>query len=225
MATGAAQQSPLNRSQGSRAVRRCRRRSPWVAVVVFAMLCVAACSNTESSTGRGDPCTGLVDDAASAREIPQQLVLFDRALMVCGSPEEFEAAMSAHRGAIGLEAIDFALGRCSSPGDERLAQSALCRSLVPTTTVVPEAPLPDDETYVGVTLDGREIEITSADVEFIDGRPAPIVAMVDLALEDGCDAVRAEYRQWSSQAGGDDRASVYAQHALNTLRFFECRLS
>lgn len=204
-----------------------RPRVPLVGVIIaLAALCgIIGCSPTNDTTERGDPCIGLVDDAAAAREMAQQLVLFDRALMVCRSPEDFEAAMGPHPGAIGMGAIEFAFGRCTISGDERLAQSSLCRSLVPTTTVPTETMVGAGETYIGITLDGREVEITSVDVEFIDGRPAPIVAMVDLALEDGCEAVRAEYREWSSQAGGDDRASVYAQHALNTLRFFECSIS
>ena len=40
-------------------------------------------------------------------------------------------------------------------------------------------------------MDGREVTIDPGDTEFVDGKPAAIVEIVDIAAEDGCAGVEA----------------------------------
>ena len=59
--------------------------------------------------------------------------------------------------------------------------------------------------YVGQTMDGREVTIGPEDTEFVDGKPAAIVAIVDIAAEDGCAGVEAERDRWLADVERSDR--------------------
>ncbi len=92
----------------------------------------------------------------------------------------------------------------------------------PTSTTIAGAP---EIEYVGQTLDGREVTIDPGDTEFVDGKPAAIVEIVDIAAEDGCEGVEHERDRWLAKSTDPlvgDEASVYAQHAENVLAFMGC---
>ena len=74
-------------------------------------------------------------------------------------------------------------------------------------------------------MDGREVTIDLGDTDFVDGKPSAIVAIVDIAAEDGCPGVEAERDRWLAQTNDPlvgDEASVYARHAENVLAFIGC---
>ena len=77
-------------------------------------------------------------------------------------------------------------------------------------------------------MDGREVTIGPDDTEFVDGKPVAIVAIVDIAAEDGCVGVEAERVRWLAEANDPltgDEASIYAQHAENVLAFIGCEVT
>lgn len=210
-----------------RAVRRARARRPTflVTVAMMAGTFVLACSEEERQVVRSEPCAELMDEMAMAREIDEQIDLLDTALVVCRSADAFAAAMERHEGAVAVEPMEFVTNRCDQPPTARVGGSRICREVAPptTTTTVPDqaAVL----TYAGRTLDGRDVEITSAQTMFTEGRPATIVQIVDIGTEDGCEGVQREYDRWipfvTSPDIGDE-ASVYAQHAINVLGRLGC---
>ena len=104
-----------------------------------------------------------------------------------------------------------------------MRDSSVCTDVAsPTSTTI--AGVPEIE-YVGQTMDGREVTIDPGDTEFVDGKPAAIVAIVDIAAEDGCEGVEAERVRWLAQSTDPivgDEASVYARHAENVLAFMGC---
>jgi len=194
-------------------------------VVVGGGIVGTGCSEPEPQVVSAEPCVELMNEMAMAREIDEQIELLDTALVVCRSPEAFSAAMRRHEAAVAVEPMEFVTARCEEPPSVRVGGSRICRSVVTTTT---STSVPDDLdllTYTGRTLDGRDVEITSADTLFTEGRPATIVQIVDIGTEDGCDGVQREYDRWipfiTSPDLGDE-ASVYAQHAINVLGRLGC---
>ncbi len=194
-------------------------------VVTLGIGVAAGCAEPEPEVVQTDPCAALMDEMAIAREIDDQIVMLDTALVVCRSPELFAAAMSRHSSAIAVEPSEYVSTRCYDPPSDRVGQSRICRSVVTTTT---STTVPDDletVTYTGRTLDGRDVEISSRDTLFAEGRPATIVQIVDIGTEDGCDGVEREYERWLAFIADPevgDEASVYAQHSLNVLGRLGC---
>jgi len=200
-----------------------RRRLAMIGLVLA--VSIAGCGNQRESTPSASTCQAIVDDAVAAREISDQLSLLDRALVVCRSSTALSAALEQHPGAFGVTAAEFATARCQAPPSERISQSSICRELSPPNTTQPVLLDSEIQTYLAVTLDGREVVLTSDRVRFAEGRPAVVVQLTDIMTEDGCLAVEAEYRGWVDEVLDPERgdeASVYAQHALNLLRFFGC---
>ncbi len=184
-----------------------------------------ACTPGDQADTASDSCRTTVAQAVSAREIPDQIALLDRALIICRTTAAFESALAAHPDAFGISPAEFAQARCDNPPSERVSLSSICRELSPPTTTQPILLDSQVETYLGVTLDGREVILSSDDIRFVEGRPAVIVQITDIVEEQGCGGVEREYRRWVDQVLDPERgdeASVYAQHALNLLRFFGC---
>ena len=184
------------------------------------LLVASACAPSGQTTGPNDPCGSLVAEAAQAREISDQLILFDRALSVCRSVEEFEAYLEPYPSAISVPATTLIQERCRR--NPALQGAALCQT-IPTTTL--DSPNQDAaSTYVGITLDGREIELTPSQTAFRDGRPVPLLEIEQSAAA-GCEALQSAYRSWLARTGNPvigDEASVYAQYALDLLRGAGC---
>ncbi len=186
---------------------------------------VVGCVDDEpATTASGDACRSAVDDAADAAEIPEQIAMLDTALVVCRSYDAFAAELAERPQIIGYDALTFVTRRCLSAGDT-VRSSTICTTTV-TTTASTTAPTEPPISYVGRTLDGRDVTIVpDADTQFIDGTPAPIVQIVDIANEDGCEGVEQEQERWTALADDPlvgDEASVYAQHAINVASFIGC---
>ena len=104
-----------------------------------------------------------------------------------------------------------------------MRDSSVCTDVI-TTTPTTIGGLTEVE-YIGQTMDGREVTIGPGDTAFVDGKPVAIVAIVDIAAEDGCEGVEAEGARWLAQIDDPvigDEASVYARHAENVLAFMGC---
>lgn len=210
----------------NRSDRRGRQPRRWPLVV--GALCLltlnTACTREPVATVSVDRCRDLLDRAAIAREVSQQLTLLDAALVVCRDADTFSDGLRLHPGAIGVAPATFIQRRCESPPDQVVARSSICLS------VAPEGPAPDGDNpqvqvYVGITLDGRRVELRSDRVAFTDGRPAGIVEVVNVGTRRGCQGLEDLYRRWIPLVGLEDRGdelSVYAQHTLNLMASQGC---
>lgn len=190
-------------------------------LVVFS----AACDADPDEQSVRDPCVRTMERASRAVEISDQIELLDSALLSCRSFTAYDAQLGRYPGIIGYEGLAYVMTRCAElSGDELVSASAVCTdvaSQIPTTTI---ARVPELE-YVGQTMDGREVTIREDDAEFVDGKPAAIVAIVDIATEDGCSGVEDALARWLARTNDPiigDQASVYARHAENVLAFIGC---
>jgi hypothetical protein len=205
-----------------------RRRVPplRVALVVTSLLVAgAACDPDDEPVVSADPCVRTIDQAAQAAEIRDQVELLDAALLSCRSFTAYDAQLGRHPGLIGKEPLTYVTERCETLADEEelVLESAVCSDVVAPATSTSTGPQVSD--YVGQTVDGREVTISPSQTEFVDGKPAPIVQIVDIAAEDGCEGVEIERARWLAQVNDPlvgDMASVYAQHAANVLAFIGC---
>jgi hypothetical protein len=193
-------------------------------VLAGLVLAGAACDADPDEQSGVDPCVRTIERASRTAEISDQIELLDSALLSCRSFTAYDAQLGRYPGIIGYDAMTFVSSRCAAlAADELVSESSVCSGVAsPTSTTV--AGLPTIE-YVGQTLDGREVTIGPDDTEFVEGRPAAIVAIVDIAAEDGCAGVEGERDRWLAEATDPvtgDRASVYAQHAENVLAFIGC---
>jgi hypothetical protein len=192
------------------------------AVVVFA-LGVSACAQEPGAVVRPEPCRDVLDRAAVAREIHQQIDLLDSALVICRDVEAFTEGLRLHPGAIAVTPATFIQRRCENPPDLTVARSLICQSVVP-----PVSSVPGDnavQVYIGRTLDGRSVELRSDQVRFTDGRPAGIVEVVEVSTSRGCEGLAALYAQWIPMVALADRGdelSVYAQHTVNLMQSLGC---
>jgi hypothetical protein len=203
---------------------------------------IAGCDLLEENSidaPTSNSCAGLIDRAADAVEIEDQIDLLDTALVVCRSVAAFDQQLARYPGVIGYDAATFITSRCDTARVEEteslqvaddldaVASSTICAEVaVPTTTTT--VPAPPEVTYLGQTLDGRQVVIRPSGLTpFVDGKPTPVVQIVDIASEDGCAGVQAEFDRWNAQvedASIGEEASVYAQHAKNVLKLYGCEL-
>jgi hypothetical protein len=191
-------------------------------VVAASAFAAAACAPAEQRVEPTDPCGSLVIQAATAREIDDQLSLFDRALSVCRSLDELDAHLQPYPDAIAVPTATLVEERCRR--NPELQGATLCRS-IPTTTVDGSGQ-DTSSSYVGITLDGREIELTPDQTAFREGRPLPIIE-IEQSAGAGCEALQSAYRSWRARTGNPvigDEASVYAQFALDLLRGSGCEV-
>jgi hypothetical protein len=200
-------------------------RRAMVAVLAGALgLAAIACTEDEAQVTPSEPCSAAMARAANATEVDEQIALLDKALVVCRSLNAFDEQMSRFPNIVGFDPLTFVEKRCTTVDDGDVSRSRICATYVTTTTTVaPELP---DVVYVGLTLDGREVEIRpSPEIPFTEGRPAVVVQIVDIATEDGCDGPEAEFDRWRQRTDDPDigdAASVFAQHALNVMTFMGC---
>jgi hypothetical protein len=192
-----------------------------VAAVLGLAPALAACDSQETAVAVPETCASIVERAARASEIRQQVDLLDDAIVACRAIEALDVELRRHPGIIGFDTITFVEQRCDRSPDQAVVTSAICTRAAPPTTTTTLVVL----TYQGQTLDGRTVEITEEDVAFVEGKPEPIVRLVDIALEDGCDALATERANWEARV--DDpvigqQASVYARHADNVAVFVGC---
>ena len=193
-------------------------------VFVGLVLVGAACDTDAEQPSAGDPCVRTMERASRAAEISDQIELLDSALLSCRSFTAYDAQLGRYPGIIGYEGSAYVMTRCAElAADELVSDSAVCTDVAsPTSTTI--AGVPELE-YVGQTMDGREVTIGQDDTEFVDGKPAAIVAIVDIATEDGCSGVEDELARWLARTTDPiigDQASVYARHAENVLAFIGC---
>lgn len=181
---------------------------------------VLACGTPEAESGPVDPCRSLVADSAAAQEIDEQIELIDRAISVCLSFDTLAAELALYPGAVGVTPEELVRRRCA--GNAELEAAALCRSIDAAAATEPSTAA--GATYVGLTLDDREVEITPADTRFTDDRPAAVVE-IEAAAGRGCEGLLAEYVRWFTQITNPvsgDEASVYARYALDLMRGAGC---
>jgi hypothetical protein len=200
-----------------------QRAIVFFSAVLAAALTLGACAQEQGAVIRPDPCRDAIDRAAVAREIPQQIALFDSALVICRDVEAFTDGLRLHPGAIAVAPATFIQRRCENPPDATVARSLICQSVVPTVTSTPGDN--DVQVYIGRTLDGRSVELRSDQVRFTDGRPAGIIEVVDVSTRQGCEGLVGLYNQWIPMVGLEDRGdelSVYAQHAVNLMQSLGC---
>jgi hypothetical protein len=199
------------------------RMALFVGTVLVLALLSNACAQEQRVAVRADPCRDVLDRAAVAREIPQQIALLDSALVICRDVNAFSEGLRLHPGAIAVAPATFIQRRCEDPPDVTVARSLICQSVVP-----PVDTAPGDngvQVYVGRTLDGRSVELRSDQVRFTDGRPAGIVEVVNVSTRQGCEGLAALYAQWIPMVGLEDRGdelSVYAQHTVNLMQSLGC---
>ena len=184
----------------------------------------AACNGDDEQQSGVDPCVTTIERASRAAEISEQIELLDSALLSCRSFTAYDAQLGRYPGIIGYDGLTYVTTRCAALADDELVvASSVCTDVAsPTASTI--AGLPQVE-YVGQTLDGREVTIDPGDTEFVDGKPAAIVEIVDIAAEDGCEGVEHERDRWFAESTDPlvgDEASVYAQHAENVLAFIGC---
>jgi hypothetical protein len=199
------------------------RRAALGAIAVLTPLVVASCGDDQANVAATPTCASLVDRAARASETRQQVDLLDDAIVVCRAIEALDVEVRRHPGMIGYDTATFIAARCERSTDKTVTASAICAqraAAIPTTTIAVV-----EEVYEGQTLDGRTVEIRPSDVPFVEGKPEPIVRLVDVALEDGCEALAAERANWEARVDDPaigDQASVYARHADNVAVFVGC---
>jgi hypothetical protein len=209
--------------------RRRQRRSGSVgALVGLAALVVVAltagCGEDEAATAARDTCQSVVQEAARESELRRQVELLDNAIAICSGVAALDVELQRHRGLVGFDTDTFVAGRCARTSSAATQSSPICATALAPVEAAAEA---EDtvETYVGQTLDGRTVEITDEQVPFAEGKPQPIVQLVDIAAEDGCDALLQERARWQTLVVDPlvgDQASVYAQHADNVAAFIGC---
>ena len=164
------------------------------ALVVLAS--VAGCDSDDETTAAPETCASLVDKASRAIEVRQQVELLDDAIVACRAVEALDVELRRHPGIIRFDTATFIANRCDRSDDETVTSSPICGqslSAAPTTTIAVV-----EEVYEGQTLDGRMVEIRPTDVEFVEGKPEPIIRIVDIATEDGCEALAAERSTWQA---------------------------
>jgi hypothetical protein len=183
-----------------------------------------ACGPDDDDQSGVDPCVTTIERASRAAEISDQIELLDSALLSCRSFTAYDAQLGRYPGIIGYDGLTYISARCAELADDELvSESAVCTDVaLPTSSTIAGVPVLE---YVGQTMDGREFTIDLSDTDFVDGKPSAIVAIVDIAAEDGCPGVEAERDRWLAQANDPlvgDEASVYARHAENVLAFIGC---
>ncbi|MGH9134822.1 MAG: hypothetical protein ACRDZZ_12865 [Ilumatobacteraceae bacterium] len=195
-------------------------------LLVLAGIVVAgavACDSDPDAESGGDPCVRTIERASQVAEIGEQVELLDAALVACRSFTAYDAQLGRYPGIIGYDSLTYVTNRCAALADDELvSESAVCTGVVIPTTTIEGSP---ELEYVGQTLDGREVTIGPDDTEFVEGNPVAIVAIVDIAAEDGCPGVEIELTNWLARINDPiigDQASVYAQHAENVLAFMGC---
>ena len=184
----------------------------------------AACDPDAEEQSGVDPCVTTIERASRAAEISDQIELLDSALLSCRSFTAYDAQLGRYPGIIGYDGLTYVTTRCAALADDELvSESSVCTDVYsPTSSTIAGVPAIE---YVGQTMDGREVTIGPGDTEFVDGKPAAIVAIVDIAAEDGCAGVEAERDRWLADVNDPivgDQASVYARHAENVLAFIAC---
>jgi hypothetical protein len=185
----------------------------------------AACAPDDEATTGPDTCRSLVERAASTADIADTVKLLEDAMLECGTIGRLDRELERFPSIVAAETIDFVSRRCTVSNDVTIASSDICAE----TAEAPDSPTAASTTtipaYVGRTLDGRDITIRPGpDTPFVGDTPQPVIQIVDVAAEDGCEAVE-ELRDWwtaQSEGSGGDAASVYAQHANNVLDFLGC---
>jgi hypothetical protein len=192
-------------------------------VLVGLVLVASACDADAAEQSGGDPCVRTMERASQAAEISDEIALLDSALLSCRSFTAYDAQLGRYPGIVGYDGFTYVTTRCAALADDDLVNaSSVCTDVASAPTTI--VGLPELE-YVGQTLDGREVTIRPDDTEFVDGKPAAIVAIVDIAAEDGCSGVEAERAYWLARTNDPivgDQASVYARHAENVLAFIGC---
>jgi hypothetical protein len=193
-------------------------------VLVGLVLVSAACDADPEEASGGDPCVTTMQRASRAAEISDQIEFLDSALLSCRSFTAYDAQLGRYPGIIAYDGLAYVTARCEAlADDEVVSASSVCTDVYsPTSDTVGGVP---EVEYVGQTMDGREVTIGPDDTEFVDGKPTAIVAIVDIAAEDGCAGVEDERARWLAQVDDPivgDQASVYARHAENVLAFIAC---
>jgi hypothetical protein len=193
-------------------------------VLAGLVLLGSACGGDDEQQSGVDPCVTTIERASRAAEISDQVELLDAALLSCRSFTAYDAQLGRYPGIIGYDGLTYVSTRCAELADDELvSESSVCTDVAsPTSSTIAGVPALE---YVGQTMDGREVTIGQGDTDFVDGKPATIVAIVDIAAEDGCPGVEAERDRWLAQVNDPltgDEASVYARHAENVLAFIGC---
>lgn len=203
------------------------RRAPLGGLALVAAVTLGlGCAPAPTAVIRPDPCRDVIDRAAVAREVPQQIRLLDSALLICRDADAFTDALSLHPGAIAVAASTFIQRRCEDPPDATVALSSICQEVAPVDAAGQDQdPADDVKVYIGRTLDGRSVELRSTSVRFSEGRPAGIVEVVEVGTRQGCEGLLNLYTGWVpllEDPGRGDELSVYAQHAVNLMQSLDC---
>ncbi len=185
---------------------------------------LSSCGFRSDDDSKAPGCAALVEQAAAAADISEQIRLLDRALITCRTYSAFDVQLDQHPAMIGFDNATFIANRCLNSTNASVRDAPACVDVVPVQTA-PDIPVVV-ASYEGETLDGRTITITESDlIPFVDGRPEVVVAIVDIAAEDGCEGTIAERDLWASQIDDPtigDAASVFARHAANVMLIYGC---
>ena len=192
------------------------------ALAAALVVILTGCSAENQSAVPIDPCQRRVDAAALAIDIDETAQLVDLAMGVCITLSAFETAFSQHPGILGFSTLEVAARRCLDSSDTQLTNSKICGEapVIALTGLPPHSNDAGEAIHTGVTIDGRAIEITAASgVDFLQGIPAELIAVADLAAQNDCAALSASATRWRGEAefeGEGDAASIFA-HAAEVL--------
>lgn len=206
--------------------------SPVVATVVAVVALAGVGCEAEEAEEPRSGCAGLVADAVAAVETEDQVRLLDAALTVCPSYDGFAAQLIAAPGLIGFDTRTFVTMRCNVRTPVERARTAACDMIPAPSTTMQVRTTEPELVFVGVTLDGRRIEIRpSDDIDFVGERPSAVKLNADIAVEAGCEGVLEQRSVWTIQASDQtlsdeerDIASAFARHAWVVAAFTGCEV-
>jgi hypothetical protein len=201
-----------------------RRTAAWSLAAVALIGVTGACATeTDLDTGP-DTCRSLVERASVTADINDVVAILEDAMLECGTIGRLDRELERFPSIVAVETAAFVDRRCTEADDVTIASSDICAEVTPI-AAAGEATTTTAPSYVGRTLDGRDITIRPGPgTPFVGDTPAPVIQIVDVAAEDGCAEVE-ELRDWwtaQSEGTGGDVASVYAQHAVNVMSFLGC---
>ena len=202
-------------------------RTLALSAAAIALSLLAGCTRPGEEAAPPTGCAALVREASLTVEPDDQVDALDTALIACATYPAFSLEVNRYPGIIGYDVDTYLSLRCQRADDERVRSTPACGGIIGPATTPPPVTAPE-LVFVGLTLDGRQVEIRPSNlIEFEGDVPAVVQQTVDIAVESGCPGVLAQFDLWVARVDDPvtgDEASVFAQHALNVAAYIQCEL-